>query len=561
MTTETTITQEELLLERFYQHARKRPDDVYLTQPVGNGTVRDYTFGETLREAKCMTAYLRTLDLPPQSSVAIVTQNCAHFFMADLAIWMAGHISVALYPTLTADTAGYILEHSDARLLFVGKLDSWAQLAPGVPDELPKIAFPLAPENDYAKWDDIVAAHEPIESDPVRAAEDLALVIYTSGSTGKPKGVLHNFRTISLPTRDLTKTLSITRHDRALSYLPLAHAMDRWLSECVSMYAGSHVYFNESIDTFQADLKRARPTLFVSVPRLWLKFQLAVFGKMPERKLNRLLTIPVVSGIVKKKILANLGLDAVRFAGSGSAPIPAELIAWYRNLGLELLEGYGMSENFNYSHLTLPGSARPGYVGQAHPGVDCEISEEGEILVRSPGNMVGYFKQEEQTKATFTADGYLKTGDRGEIDDEGRLRITGRVKDLFKTSKGKYVAPVPIENLLNVDSHIELSCVAGSGRPATHAVLQLAEEWTAKAENDSIRKQVTSALEELLERVNAELPIYERMEFLVVANQPWTVEGGQLTPTLKIKRNVLEEQYAPLLDGWYASGEKVIWQS
>jgi len=155
------------------------------------------------------------------------------------------------------------------------------------------------------------------------------------------------------------------------------------------------------------------------------------------------------SGIIKKKVLQNLGLDAVRVCGSGSAPIPPELIQWYRDLGLEMLEGYGMSENFNYSHLSMPGRTRAGYVGEAWPDIDVKLSEAGEVLVKSPTNMVGYLKDEEKTKASFTDDGFLKTGDRGEVDDMGRYRITGRVKELFKTSKGKYVAPAPIERNLS----------------------------------------------------------------------------------------------------------------
>src|SRR5690606_24909900 len=208
------------------------------------------------------------------------------------------------------------------------------------------------------------------------------------------------------------------------------------------------VFFSESIGAFVHDMQRARPTLFISVPRLWLKFQHGVFAKVPEKRLSLLLKIPILSHFVKKKVLRGLGLDACRFAGSGSAPIPEELLTWYHDLGLELLEGYGMSENFCYSHISAPGRARVGYVGEPYPEVEQRINELGEIEVKSPGNMLGYFKAPEKTAETITPDGFLKTGDIGEIDAEGRLKITGRVKDLFKTSKGKYVAPAPIENRL-----------------------------------------------------------------------------------------------------------------
>jgi len=370
---------------------------------------------------------------------------------------------------------------------------------------------------------------------------------------------VHSFRTISAPTEQIVKLLSVRTDDRTLSYLPLAHSMDRWVSECVSLWVGFEVYFAEALETFVADLNRARPTVFVSVPRLWLKFQHGVFAKMPEKKLRTFLKIPILSGIVKKKILTNLGLANVRFAASGSAPIPAELIQWYRNLGLELLEGYGMSENFNYSHLTMPGKGRAGFIGNTQPGVECRLSPEGEIQVKSMGTMIGYYKEPELTKQAFTDDGFLKTGDRGEIDEEGRLKITGRVKELFKTSKGKYVAPVPIENMINANSNIELSLVAGNAMPATHAVLQVAEHLVPKLGDPAFKAELEKDLEKLLKDVNAQLPDYERLDFFVVTKDRWSPESGDLTPTLKIKRGVLEDKYKASWEGWHSEKKKVIW--
>ena len=557
----TQIRNDQLLLQRFYSHCDTRGNDVFLTQPIGGGQVIDYTFNDVLDQAQRMATHLRSLDLPPQSKIAMISKNCAHFFMADLAIWMAGHVSVALYPTLIRDTVSYILKHSDAELLFVGKLDTWDEIQHGVPEGMRQIAFPLAPQNELPKWDDITAATGHNSERPVRPADDESIIIYTSGSTGQPKGVLHTFATISAPTVGLVELLNINPEDRGLSYLPLAHAMDRWLSECIGFYVGGHIFFAESLDTFVQDLARARPTIFVSVPRLWLKFQLGVFANMPEQKLNKLLKIPVLRRIIKKKILTKLGLDQVRFAGSGSAPIPAELLAWYRNLGLELLEGYGMSENFNYSHLTMPGRGRAGYIGHPHPTVEHRISEEGEILVKSPGTMVGYYKQPELTAECFTDEGYLKTGDRGEIDSDGRLRITGRVKELFKTSKGKYVAPAPIENLINIDSNIELSCVSGSGYPMTHAVVQLAEALLPKLNDASVRDRITGELDALLDKVNGEIEAFEKLGFIVVAKDRWSIEDGHLTTTMKMKRSVIEDAYAGKLDGWYDAKSRVIWES
>jgi long-chain acyl-CoA synthetase len=554
------VDADDLLPQCFYRQVEARPRDVFLTQPFGGGQARDYTFAEVLDEANRMAAHLRGLGLPAHSKIAMVSKNCAHFFMCELAIWMAGHVSVALYPTLTADIVRFILEHSEARLLFVGKLDCWDEIRKGVPSDLPRIAFPLAPPGESPRWDEITPKTEPISDTPRRKPEDEALILYTSGSTGQPKGVLHSFGAISAASRGVLPILGMNSRDRYLSYLPLAHAMERWAGECVPLCCGAHVYFAESLDTFVEDLQRARPTIFASVPRLWLKFQLGVFARVPRKRLERLLRVPILSRIVKRKVLRGLGLDSVRFAGSGSAPMPPELLRWYRSLGLELLEGYGMSENFNYSHLTRPGRGRIGYVGEPYPEVECRLGDGGEILVRSPGTMVGYYKRPDLTAEVLGDGGWLRTGDRGEIDEAGRLRITGRVKELFKTSKGKYVAPVPIENLLNACEHVELSCVAGAGRPAAHAVVQLSEQLAGRRDDPAVRRRVIADLARLLEDVNASVPVYERIAFVAVASEPWTTEGGHLTPTLKIRRAYLESLYEPCLGEWYASRQTVIWQ-
>ena len=559
----------QLLLEAVYEQERTRPDAIYLTQPIGGGETRDYTWSEVMNRARRMAAYLRSLELPPGSNVGLISKNCAHFFMTDLAIWLAGHVTVALYPTLSPEMVSTILEHSECKLLFVGKLDGWDEVQQGIPEGLPLIALPLSPDTLQATsaaegvktWDEIIDGQQPIEDSPTPSAETPSIIAYTSGSTGQPKGVVHCFGSMSRPAHRLAEVLDFTPADRAFSYLPLAHLMERLLVECTSFYSGAHVYFAESLDTFVADLKRARPTLFVSVPRLWLKFQLGVHEKMPEKKLNRLLKIPILNRIVRKKVLDGLGLGSVRLAGSGSAPIPADLIAWYQRLGLTLLEGYGMSEDFGYSHLSTPERLRPGYVGIPYPDVETRISDDGEILVKSPGNMLGYFKEPEMTACCYTDDGFFRTGDRGEYSKDGLLKITGRVKELFKTSKGKYVAPAPIENLLNADGHVEMSCVSGLGRPQPYALVVLGEGFRGAIAAVDERAAVTAGLTELLARVNDQVEVYERLQFLAVIRDEWLIENGFLTPTMKIKRNVLEDRYAPLLDDWYASGQGIVWEA
>jgi long-subunit acyl-CoA synthetase (AMP-forming) len=211
--------------------------------------------------------------------------------------------------------------------------------------------------------------------------------------------------------------------------------------------------------------------------------------------------------------------------------------------------------------VSLPGKSRTGFVGNSLPGVETKLGDDGEILVKTPADMKGYYKEPELSRGSYTADGFLKTGDRGELDAQGRLRITGRVKELFKTSKGKYVAPAPIENLLNADSNIEQSCVTGSGRPQPHALVLLSEQQRAALKNGADRSAVEALLKQLLVKVNEQVEEHEKLAFLVVVKEPWQIENGFLTPTMKIKRPVIEEAYAPASDEWYERKQSVIWQS
>jgi long-subunit acyl-CoA synthetase (AMP-forming) len=553
-----------LILDHVYGHEKTRPDLVYMTQPTGQGQVMDYTWRETLRQARSMAAYLKAQNLAPGARVAILSKNCAHFIMAELAIWMAGGTTVAIFPTEAGETIRYVLDHSEASFLFVGKLDTWPLQAPYVPASLPCIAFPLAPDNHLTQWDDVVRQTPPLEGDIARAPTDLAMIMYTSGSTGQPKGVMHNFERISAATEGIVKTLKETLGDRddnrILSYLPLAHVFERaWVGASSLVHGKTHVFFAESLDSFIQDLNRAKPTMFISVPRLWLKFQQGVFSKMPPAKLNLLLSLPLIGGLVRKKILKGLGLDQVIVAGSGSAPIPAELIVWYRKLGLNLLEGYAMTEDFAYSHNSTDAINAPGCVGVPLEGVQARISEEGEILVKSPGQMVGYYKRPDLDAEAFTADGFFKTGDQGQQRADGLLKITGRVKELFKTSKGKYVAPAPIENKLNVHPMIEMSIVSGVSQPSAYAMVVLSEDIRPKVHEPEVKAQVESALTALLAQVNSGLADYEKLRMLVIANEAWSIENGFLTPTMKIKRSRIEASVESQVASWYEKSGSVFW--
>ena len=558
------MNQPRLLLDYVLDHLSRHPDRIYLTQPIGGGKVVDLTWSQVVGEASRMAAHLRSMGIPPGARVAILSKNCAHFIVAELAIWMAGCTTVAIFPTETASTVRYVLEHSEATLLFVGKLDTWPQQKPGVPESLPCIALPLAPPTDFETWDAIVARTEPLAAVPRRGPDELAMLLYTSGSTGQPKGVMVTFAAITRAAEgiaaEVRRRLGRDEDGRLFSYLPLAHAFERSWVEAASLVDGrARVYFAESLDTFVDDLRRARPTLFISVPRLWLKFQQGVFAKMPPKRLDRLLGIPIIGRIVGRKVLAGLGLSEVAMAGSGSAPIPPDLIQWYRRLGLRLYEGYAMTEDSAYSHTSNADFSEPGYVGVPLPGVEVRLADDGEILIRSPGQFSGYFKQPELTAASFTEDGFFRTGDLGERRPDGMLRLTGRAKELFKTAKGKYVAPAPIENRINAHPMVELSLVSGVGQPAAYALVVLAEEIRKDLGEQSVRDEVERELEQLLRQVNAEVAEYERLQMFVVVREPWSIENGCLTPTMKVKRARIESVVASQVEGWYASGKRVLW--
>jgi long-subunit acyl-CoA synthetase (AMP-forming) len=561
------MTNNTLILDRVYAHERAHPDKLFLTQPTGGGAVVDYTWRQMMDQSRRMATHLQSRGFPRGARVAILSKNCAHFFMAELAIWMAGGTTVAIFPTETADTVRYVLEHSGASLLFLGKLDTWEQQASAVSADLPCIAFPLAPDavrTAFDGWDDVIAKCEPIAGTPSRAGDEIAIMMYTSGSTGRPKGVMHRFDRITAAAEGMAKNIrdaiGPNEEVRIMSYLPLAHVFERAWVECAALVDGSgHIFFAEALDTFVKDLQRARPTVFISVPRLWLKFQQGVFHKMPAEKLNRLLSIPIIGKIVGRKVLKGLGLDSVKHAGSGSAPIPAALIAWYRKLGLNLVEGYAMTEDFAYSNTSSLALNAPGYVGSPMPGVKVRISEDGEVLIKSPGQLAGYYKQPELDAESFTEDGFFRTGDLGELRADGMLKLTGRKKELFKTGKGKYIAPAPIENKINANPIIEMSMVSGVGQQAAYAMVVLNEELRPTVGDPAVRADITEQLKALLASVNAEIADYEQIRMIVVAREPWSIEHGTLTPTMKIKRSRIEAQVEASVAGWYNTPGSVIW--
>ncbi|MHA6493332.1 AMP-binding protein [Pseudomonas borbori] len=547
-----------LPLEMFYQREVKHPNKRYMVQPLPGGQLQESSWGEAAEQARRAANWLRRQELPPGSRIAIISKNCAHWIITDLAIWMAGHVSVPLYPNLTAESVRQVLSHSEAALVFIGKLDDWPGMAPGVPEGIPTIGLPLRAQGEFDYlWEDLQGC-APIQDNPKPTADQLATIIYTSGTTGTPKGVMHNFGNLGFASSNATQLFGVGQDDRVLSYLPLCHVAERMFVELASIYSGQTIFFAESLDTFLEDLKRARPTVIFGVPRIWTKFQMGVYSKMSAEKLDFLLKLPIVGRIIGKKVLAGLGLDAVRYALSGAAPVPEALLNWYKRLGLDVLEVYGMTENCGYSHVCRPGKFKKGWIGHSSPGVEVRIAEDGEVQVRSGATMQGYFKDPAKTAETVTPDGFLRTGDKGEQDAEGNLRLTGRIKEIFKTSKGKYVAPGPIENRIAEHARIEQVCVVGDGMAQPMALCVLSDVGRSEAA-DGARGELEGSLKKLLDEVNEQLDKHERLQRLVLVKDVWAVDNGFLTPTLKIKRTVVEGAYGPHFAEWVGHRDAVVW--
>lgn len=551
------VVSDDLPLERVYRWERERPDRIFLTQPFGGGQVREWTWAQAVGEARRVATYLKAQDWEPGSRIAILSKNCAWWILSDLAIWMAGHVSVPIYPSLRAQSIRQILEHSGARACFVGATDDPEA---GHNPELTWIAFPNARNGVGVGWQSLVDANIPIAGSPTRAADELATIIYTSGTTGAPKGVMHRFGSFAYDAQILTNHLHLESEHRVLSYLPLAHIVERAAVEGLGCILGWRLFFTEGLETFLQDVARARPTVIAFVPRLLVKMQQGVYAKIPKKKLTTLLRIPVLNRMVKRRVLEGLGLQHVQFAACGAAPLPVEVFSWYRNLGLPLIEGYGMTETM-ITHLPHPGSIRAGWVGVPLDGVETALGPNNELLVRSPMNMMGYYREPQLTADAFTPDGFFKTGDVVTVGPDEQIRIVSRVKEQFKTSKGKYVVPAPIEARLMEHPAVEACCLMGSGQPSPFAVVTLSDSARQACRDAGERRRMAESLTAMMEAINTALEPFERLSMIVVVEGPWTVANGLITPTLKVRRGFLEDRYQRRVEEWRAQNAPVVWES
>lgn len=541
-------------LSKFLYWEKECPDDIFLRQPKGDQW-RTWTWSQAGKEARKLANGFRSLGLNQGDHIALLSKNCAQWIITDLAIMMAGCRSIPIYPTLTALSIKPILEHSDSKAIILGKLDDFESQKDGIPLGMKIISMETYGLHEGQSWEKIVETESPLPDLYSWHEDDLLSIIYTSGTTGKSKGVMHRVLAFDEVLKVATETLDLPHRPVLFSYLPLSHIAEKIGIEINAFYNGGCISFAESIETFPKNLAEVQPNLFFAVPRIWGKLREGILKKLPQKKLNLLLSIPVIRGIIRKSIKKKLGLTRATHIYSAAAPISVELLQWFEKLGIIIFQAYGMTEDCVYSHFERPGDYHFGKVGKPFPGLQVKIADDGEIRLKSKGNMLGYYKEPEMTAAVFDEENYFKTGDMGEYDKDGYLSITGRVKDQFKTDKGKYISPAPIETRLLQNTKIEQACVVGTGVPQPMALITLSEEGKAAA-----RELLVTELNELVREINADLEKYEMLAKLVIMKINWSIENNLLTPTMKVKRNEVEKIHLPSYPGWYDQEGTVIWE-
>jgi len=538
-----------LPLEMFYQWEQLQPNKVWFRQHDGQQW-SDYSWSTVGKTVRKLAAGLLAQGLQPGDKVGVYSENTANWVMSDLAIMMAGLVSVPIYTTMPEEKIRYVVDHSEMKLLLVG--DNCALSVTDVEAAFGDQVKVAGIGVGSAHWQALLDTAPALEGNPARLIDDLWTIVYTSGTTGLPKGVMHSFCTLPSSVFDLQILNDTSPETRYFSWLPLAHVAERSVVELSSLYSGGSIGFNRSKETFIEDLQEIKPTFFFSVPRIWSNLKAGIVAQMGEESWQRCSTDAEFGKTMGETILAAMGLGEVVVAVTGSAPIPPSDIKAWHCLGMPLCEGFGQSEsmstafnridNFKLGSIGLPISER----------AEMKISDEGELLLRSSGNMLGYYKAPEKTAETIV-DGWLRTGDKARIDEDGFVFITGRVKDIFKTAKGKYVAPAPIENTFAFFTGVEQCCLVGRGFPQT-VMLAVMSEGIVRTD------ELHQGLQAHMETMNESLEAHERMSQVVVCAAPWSIENDLLTHTLKVLRDDVEAHHSSSIQKAMASDESVCWE-
>lgn len=541
-------------LDQFLKWEKEIPNDIFLRQPF-DGEWKSWTWAQAGEEARKIAQGLKSLGLPEKTHIAVISKNCAQWIISDLAIMMAGYISIPVYPTLSAHSIQPILEHSDAKAIIIGKLDDFESQKNGIPSGIIKISMETYGIKEDLTLENFISLQSPLKETYSWKQDEIFTIIYTSGTTGKSKGVMHTIEAFDFVLQSAIVELRLPQRPKLFSYLPLSHIAERIGVEMNSFYTGAKISFAESLDSFAKNLADTQPDIFFAVPRIWGKFREKILEKLPQKKLNLLLSFPIINRLIKKKIKKNLGLSNASHIYSAAAPLSLDIILWFDKLGITILQAYGMTEDCVYSHFCSPHINRYGTVGKALPEILIQIADDGEIRKKCKADMKGYYKEKEMTAEMFDEKGYLKTGDIGEYDQDGFLKITGRVKDIFKTDKGKYISPGPIETQILANTNIEQACVVGTGVPQPIALITLSD--TGK---NLSKTELIETLSGLLKAINVSLEKFEMLEKIVIMKDGWTIANNMITPTLKVKRNEIEKIHLVTYPAWYNQKELIIWE-
>ena len=589
------------LIDLFERAAREhnRPDALNYKR---DGSWVSLSSDEMLARAKHIAAALYALGIRHGDRVALLSDSRIEWTLTDAGCLFAGAVDVPIYPTLTPPQVCYILRDSGATALFLANKEKFVELQEilGGCAQLKHVVFfdaegvTAGDGLTLAELEEIGRNAEQRDPDLVErlvsetTADDLATIIYTSGTTGEPKGVMLTHRNLVSNLIDSSGHLEVGEQDTVLSVLPLSHVFERQ-AMYMYLYHGMAVYFAESLQTVGANLQEVRPTILVGVPRLFEKIyqriqeHAAAAGKFAETLLAWSVSVareyahhfndhtPLPATLkVQHALAAKLVFSKWRqaFGGrirlllSGGAALSEDLASIYIGAGIPIIQGYGLTETSPVISASTFEDYRIGTVGKAIPHVEIRIADDGEIEVRGPNVMRGYYNKPEETRASFTDDGWFKTGDIGRIDSDGYLRITDRKKELFKTSGGKYIAPAPIEEAIKRSRFVNQVVLVGAERKFPAAlVVPVWEQLESYCKLKGIEVEshgelcrhprIIDLLQRQIDALTPDLARYEKIKKVALLENEFSIEGGELTPTLKIKRRVIDEKYRDVIEKLY----------
>jgi long-chain acyl-CoA synthetase len=522
------------LTEQARHWAKTQPDQIWMRDLVESGST-DYPWGTTVAEIDRVAAWLES-EFGHGERMALLSKNRAHWVMADLAIIHSGNVAVPLFTTHAKATAEYILSFTETRVLFLGQTENWQSVKQVLPAGCVLVTLPgVECDLPHTQWEHIVGQAPADHPNHQPEADDIVSLVFTSGTTGVPKGVIQTHATNLIPMRRCQYLFTQRDQPRWFSYLPLSHIAERQIVEFSSVNTGGEIWFNESLGTLARDLPRCRPHIFFGPPRVWEQLRQSVTAKLGGAEALETALANDQKG-VQALVTGALGLDQVEYCLTAAAPTPPPLIQWWDEVGVKLCEGFGQTEAMGLI-ITDPQDRRIGSIGKPAGEVKVKVGDDGEMLIKAAGCTPGYFNRPEKT-AELWQNGWLHTGDKIRIDEDGFIFITGRVKDYFKTIQGKFVAPPPIEGLFADNPHSEQQCLLGRGYSKTVMISVLNEPARLLA-----REEVETAALATVNAINDQIDKHARIGAVIFSSDPWTIENEILTPTMKIRREQIENKF------------------